>query len=235
MKGVVFVFWLTSYIPSDYLEECEGKKSFCYKMSYKFKRRKKIMWFQASSTFPLFCLLSHTAPPCLLARMQRGGCSPSTCSHTITLASLLCKSPKQVHFLIIRPLNVHKTMPCLYSKLGDCCPGLGLTTMQGRHSSPDFSPLIGAVPSLESAGTPEPPGLGLHSFSQEALPVWVSFAEEGLKIVGLVRRQSAHQMQSSQKSEYRASEFSHMDLLSFVCEDSASSQVLSQTCVHRNH
>lgn len=60
-------------------------------------------------------------------------------------------------------------------------------------------------------------GWACIAFPRRHLLFPVSFAEEGLKIVRLVRRQNVHHMQNSQKSEYYLSEFSHKDLLLCVC------------------
>lgn len=57
----MFVFRITSYIPSDQLEECEGKKSFRFKMPYTIKRRKKPCHFRRAP-FPSV-LSAHPLAP----------------------------------------------------------------------------------------------------------------------------------------------------------------------------
>ena len=69
MKGVLFVFRITGYIPTDHLEECEGKKFFQFKMPYTITRRKRL-GFRRAIRF-LYSLCFPSGRPTSLALLVR--------------------------------------------------------------------------------------------------------------------------------------------------------------------
>ena len=214
MKAVLFVFWITSYIPNDYLEQCEGKKFFQFKMPYTITRRKWPSFRQALC--PLFLLLTvwvPTLPP-----------SPST----VSIQQCYCLSetatgpppppvdPPLPHFVnfhsgftfwYFRPINVYVPISCLYFNLRDSRPALADRDARATLQSWEITSIHW------NWQTPKPAVLRLSSISTCTLVLSLSWRRKGLKtgwgeqggMDAGERTRSTHQMQKSQKSKCRLS------------------------------
>lgn len=123
MKGVLFVFQITGYIPTDHLEECEGKKFFQFKMPYTREENDAV---SGELRFPYsLCFLSER--PTSLPLLERRSAvllpsEPATAPQSTPSFLIFVDLRSGFTSGCFRPINVHVSMSCLYFNLGGCEP-----------------------------------------------------------------------------------------------------------------